>query len=293
MTLDYAKYETALLAQDLQCASDTASCLTSKSLSAEKVVRAAEQRNMLYGAVPGGAVLSSSPYDAIVRQEYSKVPVLIGGITDEMAFFMALDNRLLTSLWRGYPAVLADWFPNVDQNQIAQEYPMTRYNNQVFYALSAALNDSGVYYGQALGGCVTAKAAAALAASTTTYAYELDDPNFTWSNGNKGASHTSDLPYLFDLAKPLSQPLNQDQLVLSGAMLKDWGAFIHGGPPTSSWPLYGTAASTSDASAPSADTEYLEPGLERKTINLREKHHCAFWEGLCGSQSERCPRPAL
>jgi para-nitrobenzyl esterase len=289
MTLDFAKAEAGVLAKQLGCTSEPASCLKSTSLEAKEIVRVSEQIGMLYGAVAGSGVLPSAPFDSIVRQQYSKVPVLIGGITDEMSFFMALDSKLLNSLWRGYPALLADWFPKVDTNAIAEEYPLARYDNQAFFALSAALNDSGVYYGQALGGCVTAKVAAALSASTATYSYELDDPSFTWKNGNKGASHTSDLPYLFDLANPLSQPLSQAQSTLAGTMVESWGAFIRGAPPSSSWPRYTTAA---PSSAARSDTAYFEPGARPATIHLREKHHCAFWDELCGSQSERCPRPA-
>jgi len=293
MPVDYAKSRGGALANELKCTSDPTSCLRSTSL--DRLVRTSEQLKMPYGPVAGNATLPSAPFEAIVRQEYRKVPVLIGGITDEMSFFMSLDTNLLyTSPWQNYPALLATWFPNLkpeDRKAIETEYPLSRYGNdpktQSFLALSAVLNDSGVYYKQALGGCVTAKVATAFSQATSTYSYELDDPSFTWKGGNKGASHTTDLPYLFDLTNPLNEAFDEDQSRLAHTMVLNWGAFISGEPPSSSWPPYGTAKLDSEL----ADTQYFKPGAGEATINLRVRHHCAFWEKLCGSQSKDCPYP--
>ncbi|HEY5960964.1 MAG TPA: carboxylesterase family protein, partial [Polyangiaceae bacterium] len=274
-----------ILAQKLACSSSPAACAKDTAFTAKELVSASEQLGFVYGAVAGSGVLPLGPFDAITLGQLTKVPVLIGDITDEMSFFMALDSKLLNSLWGGYPQVLLDWFPNVDTNAIATEYPLTRYGNQPFFALAAALNDSGVYYGQALGGCVTAKAAAALSAATTTYSYELNDPGFTWANNSRGASHTTDLPYLFDLQYPLSQPLNATQSSLAQTMVENWGSFITSGSPSQGWPLHSSTGSGAGT------TRYFEPGVGQKFIDLRVQHHCAFWDELCGVQRERCPYP--
>ncbi len=71
-------------------------------------------------------------------------------------------------------------------------------------------------------------------------------------------------------------------------MVLNWGAFISCEPPSSSWPVFGTAKLDSE---PAADTRYFKPGADEATINLRVSHQCAFWEKICGSQSKDCPYP--
>jgi para-nitrobenzyl esterase len=204
-----------------------------------------------------------------------RVPVLIGGLRDEMLNFAAAPPFSYRSLpATQYPALLALWVPDVPIDEILARYPFSAYP-EPFFALSAVLSDSGNFYGQALGGCVTAALADALAASTTTYAYELDDPGFVWAPLTsfipKGATHTSDLAYLFETTPALSQPFNAAQSALAEQMVSAWGAFIRGGDPRTEslpWPRYDAA---------SQRMMYLEPGRVKVTTDFDERHNCDLW----------------
>jgi para-nitrobenzyl esterase len=295
VSLEFAKSQAELVAAKLGCrSSELASCLADEKLGADRIVRAGELGGAIYGIVAGSGVLPLAPMQVVAARQQWKVPVLIGGITDEMSLFTVGDRALLEELnQNGYRGVLAHWFASVDTDRIVTEYPLNGYKN-AFFALGAVLNDSGVYYGQALGGCVTAAVADALSVSVATYAYELDDLNFTWSSGGVGASHMSDLPYLFDITHPFSQPLTATQSKLADTMVRSWGVFASGDPPGEDWPMYAAAPDTAVAAdtTVAANTRYFNPDARPGFIDLRTKHHCDFWQKACGSYAERCPYPA-
>jgi len=297
VSLAFATSQAELVAAKLGCKpSELASCLGDETLKAERIVNASELSGAIYAAVAGSGILPFAPTQVVAAGQQWKVPVLIGGITDEMSLFMLGDSRLLEELnqndlladWFAsvateriaaeYQRVLTDWFGSVATERIATEYPLNAYKS-AFLALSAVLNDSGVYYGQTLGGCVTMAVADALSASVATYAYEFDDLDFTWLNRSVGSTHMSDLPYLFDIAHPFSQPLNPTQSKLADTMVRDWGAFASGKPPSEDWPMYTAApdpAALADTAA-AANTRYFNPDARPGFINLGTRHHCDFW----------------
>jgi para-nitrobenzyl esterase len=240
----------------------------------------------VYGVVAGGNLLPTEP-DAVVRTGLPRpVPVLIGSLRDEIAFFAAYFPAYFGLTAADYAPTLAALFPALETSEITTRYPIEgRPAPQPFFAISAVASDSGFFYGsptfiysQALGGCVTSRLADALSSSTTTFAYELDDPSFTWATQTtqspllKGASHTSDLPFLFELDAPLSQPFNDAQNNLADQMVRAWGAFVATGDPsttTNPWPAYTAAAPT---------LLHLEPSAVSTTHDFRERHHCDFWK---------------
>src|SRR5690606_2914884 len=115
--------------------------------------------------------------------------------------------------------------------------------------------------------------------STTTYAYELDDPNYLWPEGSiiaRGASHASDLPFLFDLSVPISQPFDAMQSALADTMVRAWGAFVRSGTPATperAWPAY---------DAVEQSMLHLVPGAVDITRDFRARHHCDFWRETLG-----------
>ena len=126
-----------------------------------------------------------------------------------------------------------------------------------------------------LGGCVTARLADDLSASTATYAYELDDPGFEWALGTsyvaRGATHASDLSFLFETTPALSVPFDADQRALAEQMVQAWGAFIRAGDPSTPslfWPEY---------EAESRQMLHLEPDAVAVTSDYRARHNCDFW----------------
>jgi para-nitrobenzyl esterase len=240
----------------------------------------------VYGVVTGGRLLPTAPAAVVTNGLPSAVPVLIGSLRDEIAFFAAYFPDYFGLTADRYAPALAALFPALSTSEITARYPIEgRPAPEPFFAISAVASDSGFFYGsptfiysQALGGCVTSRLADALSSSTTTFAYELDDPSFAWATQTtgspllKGASHTSDLPFLFELGAPLSQPFNEAQAALAEQMVRAWGTFVATGDPsttTTPWPAY-------NAAAPSM--LHLEPSRVSTTLDFRERHHCAFWK---------------
>jgi para-nitrobenzyl esterase len=262
--------------------SDQLKCLRDDKTAADIVYRGTG----VYAVVTGGQLLPTAPADVVTDGLPSPVPVLIGSLRDEIAFFAAYFPDYFRLTAERYAPALAALFPALSTSEITRRYPIDgRPAPEPFFAISAVASDSGFFYGsptfiysQALGGCVTSRLADALSSSTTTYAYELDDPNFAWATETtgspllKGASHTSDLPFLFELEAPLSRPFTDVQAALADQMVRAWGAFVATGDPsttTTPWPAY-------SAAAPSM--LHLEPSRVSTTLDFRERHHCDFWE---------------
>ncbi|HET7541100.1 MAG TPA: carboxylesterase family protein [Polyangiaceae bacterium] len=260
----------------IQCENGLAACLRDTTLTAKQLVEKSRATGMKYGIVAGSEVVPRMPYEVVLAHEQQPVPVLIGGIKDEMALFLIMAGGYDSLEEEGYPAALEAGFPALEKpalEEIALLYPVKHYKKP-FLALSAAFNDSGVYYFQLLGGCVTAATVSAFSASTSTetYAYELDDPNFQWRGGGTGATHMTDLPYLFDLRVPISARFNAQQQALSQQMIAAWGQFIKGEAPTfggAEWPR------TIDGNAKAT---YLKPGFAPARDDLFATHNCEFWQ---------------
>lgn len=278
--LALAEAQGSSLASALGCsdASGAAECL--RGLPAEQLTSA--QTAALFGPIAGGELLPEAPAAVVAAGRQAPVPVLIGGVSDEMRGFFALEYPLDPA---SYAGALAAHFPSFSAAAIAAEYPLADYP-EPYLALTAALSDSGAYLAGSLGGCVTSDLADLFSASTTTYAYDLDDPDFTWAPGlipvpvPRGASHSSDIAFLFETrGVVLSEPFAPEQTALAGEMVSAWSAFIRAGDPndadpsapSTKWPRY-------DAGA--RQMLHLEPGATAISPNFRESHRCAFWQSL-------------
>lgn len=267
---------TAGLATDVAaCADPTRRLECLRAASPRQLVTASVAEVAVYGPVVGSAFLPSAPDSVVAAGMQHPVPVLIGGLRDEMLNFAAAPpfsyNALATA---DYASVLAFWMPNMTPDEVLARYPFSAYP-EPYFALSAALSDNGNFYYQALGGCVTSRLADALSASTTTYAYELDDPGFAWMPGTSyvpvGATHASDLAFLFDTTPVLSAPFDAAQQALADQMVGAWGAFIRAGDPSTeslAWPAYEPMQ---------RQMLTLAPGTASVRGDFRERHNCAFW----------------
>jgi hypothetical protein len=77
------------------------------------------------------------------------------------------------------------------------------------------------------------------------------------------------------IAHPFSWPLNSTQAKLADTMVRNWGSFASGNPPSEDWPRYTAApdpAASTDTAAP-ANTRYFNPDARPGLINLRARHH--------------------
>ncbi|HTV18856.1 MAG TPA: carboxylesterase family protein [Polyangiaceae bacterium] len=273
--LALAEAQGSSIASALGCgdASSSAACL--RALPAEQLTGG--QATALFGPIVGGDVLPEAPAAVVAAGEQHAVPVLLGGVSDEMRGFFALEYPLDPAR---YPTALATYFPNLPGEAIAAEYPLADYP-EPFLALSAALSDSGAYLAGSLGGCVTSDLADLFSISTPTYVYDLDDPAFTWAKGAipipvpRGASHSSDIAFLFETSIVLSEPFTPPQTALAEQMVAAWGAFIRSGNPnfegTTVWPRY---------DVPARSTLHLEPDAAGVITDFRDRRRCAFWQQL-------------
>jgi para-nitrobenzyl esterase len=110
-----------------------------------------------------------------------------------------------------------------------------------------------------------------------TFAYEFDDdlaPGRVWPPNFLNppvATHTSELPYLFDEPRaPFQGPLDPDQERLAAAMRAAWANFAASGDPSTSavpWPSFDGRALVMSLVPP-------QPQVE---TDFASHHHCSFW----------------
>jgi para-nitrobenzyl esterase len=114
--------------------------------------------------------------------------------------------------------------------------------------------------------------------SVATYQNEFNDPNapmlfFSSISFPTGASHASELQYIFDvLETPVQSPgLTPAQEQLSKTMVRYWAEFARTGNPNSSetppWPKYDS----------SDQFQSLHPSTPAASTGFAVDHKCAFW----------------
>jgi para-nitrobenzyl esterase len=273
---DAARDGTDLAAKFPQCqgSPDLAECLRGapatdiRAAAATDIVDDRGQRRArAWGPVVSGAVLPEGPAAVVARSGQHHVPVLIGSVSDEMRGFLA---GLRTSANADYPGTVNAYFGPAIGGAVVTSYPPANFA-EPFLGLTAAASDSSF-------GCGGALLADQFSSAVTTYAYELDDPKFSFPSYLSpvpGASHSADLPFLFEavlFGAPISnQAFDDAQTALADQMVLTWGAFIRTGNPSTgetSWPPYTTSART---------MLRLVPGAIATTPDYRARHQCAAW----------------
>jgi para-nitrobenzyl esterase len=273
--LDVAEAAGLAIAGSAGCAdaANAADCLRTLPVEPLRAAGAAAQ----FGPVAGGALFPIAPAQALATGDYLKVPLLIGGIRDEAMSFISQEYSLSAS---DYTARLAQYFPGAPVEAIAAEYPLSSYPAPV-YALAAALTDAAPLV--PLGSCITRDLLDTVTATTTAHAYELDDPGFVWGQPvgpvptPNGASHNTDLAYLFDFfgGASLSAPFTPAQQALADDMIRAWGAFIINHDPNA-----GGASPWPEWEAATHRMLKLEPAATGVFTDFAEQHHCDFWRSL-------------
>ncbi len=239
----------------------------------------------LSGPVTGTAALPVDPVTASAAGHAAKVPLLIGVTHDEFTLFAAL--RFLRSgtemTTAEYPAVLNDVYGD-DASAVLDRYPAERYGENAALAYAASVTDS-------LFSCAADRMAATLgrgAPDAHIYGYEFDDLHAPASEPLRqapfplGASHSSELRYLFDMGG--AEPLNPAQAALSREMIRYWSQFVISGAPQvadlPSWPPLGGDPATGQWMS-------LQPDGNRVISSFDAAHQCPFWAGLKGLRKDR------
>ncbi len=237
-----------------------------------------------------GKILTQSISSALASGQFNRVPLMNGSNHDEWNLFVALDFDL-----RGQPVTAAS-YPAAIAATIAvpaaspvvtlvqAQYPGTSFAS--FDQAVGALGTDAIF-------ACTARFADELASGfVRTFAYEFNDTNAPQNflppvSFPYGASHASEIQYIYPTANPsgiglnLSQtPLNANQRQLSDRMLGYWTEFAKSGDPNGNgaphWPEFQRGRQVMQS---------LVPPTPTTETNFAVAHQCAFWDQLTGRMS--------
>jgi para-nitrobenzyl esterase len=258
------------------CPDQTAACL--RQLPASTVL--AHQNGVYIPGVVDGQVLTEPIGTALADGRFARVPILNGTNRDEERIFVTFGHAISggTNVMIPGGAVTADNYqtdiatvlgvPAARAAAIAAEYPLTAYASPTA-AFSALVGDANL-------ACPALQIDQRTAQQVPTFAYEFNDETapqlFAPANLlGPGATHGSELQYLFDLPNaPVPGTLNADQEALAASMRAAWANFAASGNPGSAavpWPAFGDGAQMLSLVPP-------QPQLE---TDFAARHHCSFW----------------
>ncbi len=249
------------------CASQTALCLRSLSVSAIL----ASQNQTGASADLDGLVLTGPLKSALASGNFNRVPVIDGSNHDEWRLFVAV------STFEGHPVTAANYLPMIASTlhvsraiarAIAAQYPLSAYPSPPL-ALGAVGTD-------AIFACPTLQVDQSLSRFVPTYAYEFSDENAPAAYPSPGfpygATHASELQYLFGLPASSHGILSAQQQRLAVVMRSEWTSFAKSGVPSSAgapgWPRFTSAGQPMLS---------LAPPVPRSETTFASEHHCGFW----------------
>ncbi|MCM3920183.1 carboxylesterase family protein [Frankia sp. AiPs1] len=264
------------LAHQLGCttadgAADIA-CLRSKSSDAVNAAAAAVGGNpsaVQLASIPavGGGALPLSVDAAFQQRKVNKVPLVIGTnanegrlfvygqvsgpIPTDQASYLATLQIVVTSTF-GVPAAT-----------VAAEYPLANYSSPA-EAVSAVIGDSSF-------SCNSLREdGLAAAAGVRLFGYEFTEPHAS----PLGASHGSELPYLF--AMPATAQFDATQRNLANQMIDYWTSIARTHQPNRPglpvWPPYSPATVLQNIAAGAIGPV--------STATFAQNHHCDFWKNV-------------
>jgi para-nitrobenzyl esterase len=199
------------------------------------------------GAQPawGGGAFPLPMREAMASGRFNRVPVMQGSTGQEAVFELSMryDGAGKVVTPAQYPAILAEYFGPSRVAAIEKRYPLASYSTP-FYALVAALTDSGMVTNNRIGLCNMHLANQLLSPHVPLYSFVFADQTaaspYATANGPRrlpGAGHGNDLAYLFHFGE-----LSDAQRKISDAMIAYWTNFAAKGDPNGPglppWPAY-------------------------------------------------------
>jgi para-nitrobenzyl esterase len=218
-----------------------------------------------------GLVLTQPLKTAFVSGHFNHVPVIDGSNHDEWRLFVAL------ATFEGHPVTAANYQPMIASTLhvssriaaiIAGQYPLSGYQSPAL-ALSALGTD-------AIFACPTLRLDQAISKYVPLYAYEFADENAPSPYLNPGfrygATHASELQYLFTLPAAAQGHLSAPQQRLAATMRQELTSFARSGVPSATgapaWPRFTTSGQM---------IMTLVPPRPAPQAIFASEHHCAFW----------------
>ncbi|MFE9533200.1 carboxylesterase/lipase family protein [Streptomyces sp. NPDC006691] len=211
----------------------------------------------------GTALLPRDPAEAVASGRVARVPVLMGANHDEgtiwAAGIMAAGTSVTPANW---PAVVGEFVPDPARAaEVVAAYPVHG-------------TDGGPVFGAVIGdadyACPALRTGSLLAARQPVWRYEFADPEPPRPTPAPppfplGATHTTELPYLFDLGGR-TRDMTEGQHRLADTMIGYWTRFARtgdpGGPGAPRWTRAQVQGLAPDRTGP------VRPG---------GVHHCGLW----------------
>lgn len=260
------------------CEPGDMSCL--REVPTDKIVATAAGFD-LTNPVAGGPELPLPTLTAASEGTLAKVPIMVGVTRDEWQGFLSGNYPMSVADYES--AVTADY--GVDAPQLLEKYPADR-GDDPSLSLGWLVGDSFIIC-PAYGSAQTF-----VDGGYDVYFYEfadetapgfrsLGDP-FPPSTRHLGATHTSELVYLFDY-QATQRKLNAEQEGLAAEMVSRWINFAKTGEPTfeggTEWkPFDGTSV---------LELATAEAGGSTMVSDFSDRHQCEFWNSASGaSQSQ-------
>lgn len=265
------------LSKELGCEEEANAIACLRGVGIDRLLAHTEEfSNAAYGT----PTLPRDPATAIRAGRFHRVPAIMGHTRDEGRMVTA---ALVNPAIGGTPMTEERYVHLTDQAygtraaDVRRHYPTSAYED-AGAAWAPALAWAAIETDRTTA-CPVLRDADAISRRTPVHAYEFADPNApTWTAVPKGfpagASHISDLTYLFDVDRPDGTPvtLTAAQRRLAGTMIAYWTAFAHAGSPATegapAWPGYAPGT---------RHVQTLAPALIGSVDDAAE-HQCAFWD---------------
>jgi para-nitrobenzyl esterase len=270
------------LARTLKCAkrnaSDELACMRGKS--AKEIIDAMPSvpGSEAYNAVVDKHVLFDSPIATMRRGEHHHVPILQGNVEDERSL-LGLNAAKDIKNQRTYKiavkeAVKKGIFPGVSVEELLKRYPASDYPSfpQAWNSFAQAYHQiftDAIYLGS------SREVLRALSANQTEFVGRFFYTH-TYSDGPLvayGASHTFELPFIFDTLSGFGVSPTADEAALVKTFQNTWSHFARTGTAPPWWEKY-------DAKRDNYvifDTPMSEGDLPQTKDHLRAKQ-CDFWD---------------
>jgi len=265
--LDDAENLSQAFAKAVSCPEVNLTCL--RALPVETILQH-QRPHAIVRPIVDGSYVPALPALLFKNGNVNKVTLLSGNTLDEARFFIALGetsgNPPMTT--ESYVDAMTGYFGAPLVDSVLSEYPLSDFNTPS-EGWSAAVTDSFF-------ACPAQMIHRWLDNTIPTYAYEFADrtaPSYlTATTYDLGASHTYELPYLFegfhggDDGVPVA--LNPLQEAFSDEMVKLWTQAHLASENHAQWPRFGKQETVLKLVLPTPVT----------TTDFGKTHHCDFWD---------------